>query len=144
MLGIANGKHYRHGGYIHTDSILYVNQHIVIQRRQDRGTRIRTKTNRFVGGRRYHRTENTACTHKAVGILNQRNDIQVDTLQTGSGSHDETVVAGKHHRPACLGIKNTGQTVLHPPRKIFRTFHMKTIIGSSNSQTEVATFSQII
>ena len=113
---ITDSQHNRHGGDVHTDSVLYIDQYIIVQIRKNRRSSVRTKTNRFRRIRRDRRLQDTTGTHQAIRIFNQRNDIQVDTLQTGSRPHDETMVKSKHNRLACLRVEDTGQTVFHTPR----------------------------
>lgn len=113
--GIANGDHGCHGGSVHGDGVLLGDENVVVHLGEDCGAGVCAETNGLGVVSRDAGAEHAAAAHETVGFFGKRSDIEVDALKTGSGSHEESVVEGKHHGASGLAVEDAGHAVLDAP-----------------------------
>ena len=116
--GIAGGDHDGHGGGVHADGVLHVNDDVVVELGEDGGAGVGAEADGDVLCGGDDGAEDAAGAHEAVGVLQQGDDGEVDALDAAGGAHDEAVVAGEHEGAAVLGVEDAREAVLHAPVQV--------------------------
>ena len=137
MIRIADRDHDREELNVQTNRFFDIHEGFVVKTRKNRRTGVGAERDRLIDRRGNHRAEDTACTHQAVCIGDQRHDVEVDTLQTGGRSHDETVIEREHDRATRLLAENLRKTGLNTVARVFVPLKEELFLNLRNADAKI-------
>ena len=106
----------REGGHVEPRRVLDVDRYLLVgQLLENARAAARTHHNRGAHTRWNHRSQDAACAHERVSERHERQDGDVDTLESGRWALEVSVVDRKHHGASGLRPEDTRKPVAHPP-----------------------------